>query len=80
MQSLPLGVFAVQAHWPAEHPIWFIAQEFAPHAPQLFGSDCRSTHAPLHKVSPVLHTHLPAEQVALLGHETPHAPQLLLSV
>jgi hypothetical protein len=71
---------AVQAHWPEEHPIWFIAQEFAPQAPQLFGSDCRSTHTPLHEVNPALHVHFPPEQVELLGHDTPQAPQLLLSV
>ena len=80
MQSLPFGVFAVQAHCPAEHPIWFAAHVFAPQAPQLFGSDCRSTHVPLHEVHPDLHVHFPPEQVELLGHETPPAPQLLLSV
>jgi hypothetical protein len=39
MQNWPFGVFAVQTHWPAEHPMELVAQEFKPHDPQLFGSD-----------------------------------------
>jgi hypothetical protein len=45
-----------------------------PQAPQLFGSDCSSTHVPLHNVSPVGHTQPPFEQP--WAHPTPQAPQL----
>lgn len=60
LQSLPFGVLPRQVHWPAEHPIPLFAQVDSPHVPQFFGSELRSTHAPLHKVSPALHRHCPA--------------------
>ena len=56
----PFGVFAVQLHSPAEHPIELFAQVLFPHVPQLFGSVCRSTHLPLHEVCPEGHLHIPA--------------------
>jgi len=38
MQSLPFGVFVMQTHWPAEHPIPLFAQ-LEPQFPQLLASD-----------------------------------------
>jgi hypothetical protein len=62
MQSAPFGVFALQTHWPPEHPMELVAQ-FMPHVPQLLTSDWRFTHVPLHDVRPPLHTHCPAVHV-----------------
>ena len=41
---MPLGVFAVQPHWPAEHPRF---PQLAPHDPQLLLLFDRFTHEPL---------------------------------
>jgi hypothetical protein len=56
------------------------ALQVVPHAPQLFGSVCSFTHAPLHTVSPLGHAQLPLWQVPPVSHVVPQAPQLFGSV
>jgi hypothetical protein len=60
-----------------------LAQPFGhggvPQPPQWFGSVCVLTQTPLHKVSPVGHTHVPLQIVPPV-HALPHAPQLLVVV
>jgi len=49
-----------------------------PHWPQLFASDCVSTHVPPQSVCPTGQTHFPPTQLAPVGQTLPHAPQLLV--
>jgi hypothetical protein len=65
-----------QAHLPPEQllpPVHLTAQ-----APQFSLSEVRSTHAPLHSVSPVeqLGVHRPCMQSSRTGQMFPHDPQL----
>lgn len=68
----------LDTHIPLEHA--WPAKHGAPHAPQLLGLVCTSTHAEPQRVSPGWQTHWPAPQVSSAPQEKPHAPQLVRSV
>ena len=70
-------------HW--HRPITQIASDIqacaAPHPPQLFGSDARSTQRPLHTVDcSGGHAQPPLMHAAPMGHRCPHCPQFAGSV
>jgi hypothetical protein len=57
--------------------IWPAPSQRFPHPPQFSGSVSRSTHAPLHSVSPGAQTgvQIPAVHDSSCAHALPHAPQ-----
>jgi hypothetical protein len=69
-------------------PPWHVWLHTAPHAPQLFGSVDRLSHAPPHEVYPGLHADVQlllvqaADALAMPGdgHACAHVPQLSTSV
>lgn len=66
-----------QKHTPLTH--CSLVPQRRPHEPQLLKSPCRSTHPPLHDVSPIGHmfTQLPLSHCWPMPQTRPHMPQLL---
>jgi len=91
LQAYPAGQLVVTVqlvvHWPFLHVIPPAHAWADPHPPQLFGSLVKSAHAPLHRLKPAsqVNVHAPFTHAAcafatLVEHDSPHVPQLAVSV